>query len=351
VYCFDAGSGQLLWQTPIPKAPPRPHVRGAEEREREETGLEEHRVEYFEGDTSYAASTPAVDGMHVAVAFSTGELACLDFQGKVLWTRALDVARNHYGYANSLLLWRDRLIVQADQGDADDGRSALLALDLATGQEVWRTARPVGGSWASPLLIGAAGHEQVVTAADPYVMAHDPQSGAELWRIKCLNEDTAPSPIFEGGLILAVRSRDGDSEVLALRPDGMGDVTDSNIVWRCPGEAPDIPSPAAAGGLVFLLRANGTLTCRDLKTGAQVWSHDFEGCQFRSSPAVVGDKLYLLSQQGVLIVVAVGRDFHELGRCDLGEGCDASPAFAPGRMYVRTRQHLYALGAAGGGGR
>ena len=170
-----------------------------------------------------------------------------------------------------------------------------------------------------------------------------------MWRIKCLKSDTAPSPIFADGLIVAVDSHDPDLEVLALRPDGLGDVTDTHIVWRM-DHGPGIPSPAAAGGLLFLPREDGNVTCRDLKTGAQVWTHDFDGCQFHASASVVGDKIYLLSREGTLIVLAAGRQFRELSRCVIGEeGCEATPAFGPGRMYVRTLGHLFALGAASGG--
>jgi outer membrane protein assembly factor BamB len=323
VYCFDARSGRLRWQRPVEtpegKAAPPPKV---------------------EKKAGYAAPTAVTDGRRVAAIFANGDVAAFDFEGKPLWARSLGVPKNTYGHAASLVLYRNMVLVPYDQGRPEDRKSRLFALDAATGKTLWEALRPVSDSWTTPIVIEAGGAAQVVTAADPWVIAYNPLTGAEVWRAKCLRGDVAPSPVFADGVVYVVNT---GADLVAIRADGQGDVTKSHILWRSPDNLPDVISPLAGGGLVWTLLTYGTLTCYDARDGRIVYEHDLDAA-FWSSPSLVGDSIYLTSEKGVTFIVSATREFKELGRSELGENAYASPAFLDGRIYVRGEKHLFAIG-------
>jgi outer membrane protein assembly factor BamB len=250
VYCFDARSGRLRWQRPVEtpegKAAPPPEVEKA---------------------TGYAAPTAVSDGRRVAAIFANGDVAAFDFEGKPLWARSLGVPKNSYGHAASLVMYRNLVLVPYDQGRSEDRKSRLIALDAATGKTLWEVLRPVSGSWATPIVIDAGGKAQVVTAADPWVIAYNPDNGAELWRTKCIGGEVASSPIYAGGLILAIEPY---TKLVAIQPGGQGDVTKTHIAWTVEDSTPDICCPVSSGELLFLLTSEGKLTCYKVKDGTKV---------------------------------------------------------------------------------
>jgi len=325
IYCFDARSGRLRWQRPVEtpegKAAPPPEVEKA---------------------AGYAAPTAVTDGRRVVAIFANGDIAAFDFEGKPLWARSLGVPKNTYGHAASLAMYRNLVLVPYDQGRPEDRKSRLIALDAATGKTRWEALRPVSDSWTSPIVIEAGGAAQVVTAADPWVIAYNPLTGAEVWRAKCLSGDVAPSPVFAGGVVYVVNT---GADLVAIRPDGKGDVTKSHILWRAPDNLPEECSPLAGGGLVWTLLTYGTLTCYDARDGRIVYEHDLDAV-FWSSPSLVGESIYLTSEKGVTFIVSAGREFKELGRSELGENVYASPALLDGRIYLRGEKHLFAIGNA-----
>ncbi len=326
VFCLDASSGAIRWQRPVtPLNAPVPGVEPPEQ-------------------SGAAASTVATDGHRVFAVFASGELGALDFEGHLVWNKRLDFSENGYGHASSLVVWQDRLLVQADQGRDEDNKSSLMALDVRTGEPVWTTKRPVGGSWATPLVVAAGGKTQVITAGDPLLMAHDVTSGAELWRAKVLGGELAPSPAFGNGLVIA--SSPG-RQFTALKVDGSGDVTESHIAWKLDKEIPDVPSPIVFGGLIYTASTEGMVICRELGTGVKVWEHNFE-MEMQASPMIAGERLYLFAQPGDVFVVASGREFRQLAALKMGDEVYASPAVAGDRLFVRTRKLLYCLGASAG---
>jgi outer membrane protein assembly factor BamB len=324
VYCFDAQSGRLLWQGDVPMTPPA-----------------EGKFEMME-DTGYAPSTLATDGRRVYAIFPSGDVAGFDFNGRRLWHKSLGIPDSAYGYASSLDTYEKLVLIQYDQGDGRDGKSRLCALDGITGQIAWEAKRPVPGSWTSPVVVDVAGRAQLITVANPLVISYDPANGTELWRAECVAGDVTPSPIYAGGLVFAIEPY---SQLVALRPDGRGDVTKTHIAWKMDEGAPDICSPVSNGTYVYLLGSEGLLSCYNVADGKKVFEQEFKG-QFRASPSLVGDKLYLLGLKGMMHIVQVGPEYKELGTCELGEECLASPAFADGRIYLRGAQNLYCLGKA-----
>lgn len=327
VFAFDAATGALVWQravTNVPGSPTKP-------------------PEIAES-TGYAAPTMATDGLRVYAIFANGDLAAFTLEGAPVWSQNLGVPHNQYGFATSLAVWQGKVIVQYDQGDAAQGLSKLLAIDGATGRVVWQKARAVPESWASPIVIEAAGKAQIITLAGQWIIAYSAADGAELWRVDGLNGEITPSPIFAGGFVLITSPSD---KLLAIRPDGTGDVTKSHVVWKAEDGIPDITSPVSDGELVFLVTTAGLLTCYEVATGTKIWEHEIE-FDVHATPAVAGGKLIIFGVKGNGLVAQAGREYKEIVRFEPGEGVVASPAFGGGHMYVRGLKTLFCVGSAPG---
>jgi outer membrane protein assembly factor BamB len=322
VFCLDGKTGRLLWRQPVANVPGSPAQPGE-----------------VPDTTGYAASTMASDGRRLYVIFANGDLAALTFEGKLVWSKSFGPLKNPYGHAASLATWRDRLILQLDQGDNEEGRSKLYALEGRTGRVVWQTPRKVGASWATPLVIEAAGKPQVITMAVPWVIAYSAADGAELWRVEGLDGEITPSPIFAGGLVFAVSPSE---KLMAIRPDGKGDVTKTHLAWVVEDNVPDVTSPASNGERVFTLTTGGLLTCLNAKDGKKQWEHDFE-MEFHSSPGLAANHLYLFGQKGTAIVVETGPQFKELYRTEMGDAFHASPAFAPGQILLKGLTNVFCI--------
>ena len=185
VVCLDSKTGQVVWRQPVTNVPGAP-AQPAD----------------VPDSTGYAAATMATDGRRVYVFFANGDCAAFTLEGKPAWSKSFGPLKNPYGHATSLTTWRDRLIVQLDQGDSDDNKSKLYALDGRTGQIVWQRPRKAGASWATPIVFEAAGKAQMITLAVPFIIAYSAADGAELWRVEGLNGEITPSPVFAGGLLI-----------------------------------------------------------------------------------------------------------------------------------------------------
>jgi outer membrane protein assembly factor BamB len=323
VYCFDASSGKLLWQQA---------VEPVADSNAEPLDLME--------DTGFAAPTVVTDGRRVCAIFANGDVGCFDIRGKKLWTRSLGVPESSYGYASSLAMYRNLLLIQYDQTSFEEEKSRFIALNAYSGQPVWEMKRPVSGSWTSPIVARIGDRYQLITCSDPWVIAYDPINGAQLWKAECMGADLAPSPIYANGLVFAVES---NIKLVAIRPDGRGDVTKTHITWSVEDGIPDICSPVSDGKRIFLLTSDGTLTCYQVADGAKLWEKDLGG-DFKASPSLAGGRLYALSEKGVMLIAEAGEQYRELARNELGEDCHASPAFADGRIYVRGLENLYCIG-------
>ena len=156
VFCYNASSGALLWRRAIENVPGSPA-----------------KVPEVPEDTTYAASTMATDGRRVYAMFANGDLGALNFDGSVAWTKYLGPLKNAYGYAASLAVWGNNLLVQLDQGETPQEGSKLISLQGASGRVLWERSRPVPASWATPIVIEAAGKTQIITLAKPWVIAYD----------------------------------------------------------------------------------------------------------------------------------------------------------------------------------
>ena len=324
VYCFDAESGKLLWQKAVPALP--------------QAVSEPPEVTE---DTGFAAPTAVTDGQRIYAIFANGDVICLNFTGKIIWARNLGLPDSVYGYATSLVMYQNLLIIKYDQATEEDGLSKLLALEGSSGKTVWEVKRPVANSWSTPIIINADTPEkaQLITCADPLVIAYAPDTGAEIWRAKCMYGDVAPSPVYANGLVYVIRPNE---ELIAIRTNGHNDVTDSHIAWRGEEGIPDIASPLTNGKIVLLL-SGGLITCYNAENGTHLWEKELE-MDFNASPSLVGNRIYLMNTKGVMLIIEAGREFREITKCPLGENVNTSPAFAEGRIYLRGKKHLFCIG-------
>jgi len=319
VYCYDIDTGSMLWNQQIAGNAGVPEVTD---------------------DTGYSASTPATDGRLVYAIFAAGDIAAIDFEGRLVWSRTFAPLDNAYGHASSLEVWKNLVFVQLDQGhSAGDGKSMLYALNAETGNTVWQVQRPVQGSWTSPAVFSTPSGDQLITVAAPYVISYDPATGSELWRAECMSGDAAPSPVYAGGKVYVCQEY---ARVAAIATDGRGDVTETHILWSGYDGLPDIVSPLTDGELLYLVNSYGLVTCLDASNGETVWEHYFD-VEFKASPVLAGRLVYLLDTDGVMHVFENAREFRLVATAELGETVHATPAFLNGRIYLRGERHLYCI--------
>jgi outer membrane protein assembly factor BamB len=320
VFCFDTADGKMLWHKPVGK-PGKPLPK------------EDEEGRYF------ATSTCATDGRRVYAIFETGDVAAFDYQGNQVWAKNLGKPDNQYGYATSLEVCQNTLLVQWDEGDEEANKSKIIALNTATGAEAWKSApRPVGASWATPILINTGAREQLIACGNPWLMSYDPANGTELWRAKICRGEVTPSAVFAGGFVVTA-----NEELHATKPDGTGDVTKSHVAWKAQDGIPDICSPLCDGKYVYLLTSSGILTVYELASGKKAYEKEVE-MEFKASPSGAGGRIYLAVEKGVTVVFQGGPEYKELARSSLGEEMSASPAFADGRIYLRGKNNLFCLG-------
>ena len=325
VFGFDANTGALVWRRAVTNVPGSPATPPA-----------------IPEGTGFAAATMAVDGRRVCAIFANGDLAAFHLDGRPAWSKNLGVPKNQYGHAASLAVFEDRLIVQLDQGEAEQARSRLYAFDTLTGRVVWERTRRIPESWSSPCLADAPGGPQIIALGGTWVMAYAARDGAELWKAEILTGEITPSPIFAAGLVLIVSPND---RLAAFRPDGQGDVSKSHLAWSAEDNVPDVSSPVSNGDLVFTANTPGMLTCFDVKDGKKLWEHDL-GFEVNATPVIAGDRLLVLGRKGGVAIASVAREYKEIGRFDMGEPILASPAIAGDRLFIRSTQTLYCIGTA-----
>jgi outer membrane protein assembly factor BamB len=323
VFCYDAAYGDLLWQRVVENVP----------------GSPAQQPEIYE-QPGFAASTMATDGRYAFVIFANGDLAAFTVDGQPVWSNNIGVPKNPYGHATSLAIWPGKLFVQLDQDEGARGGSRLLAFDCATGRPLWERARPVPASWASPIIVETGGKIQLITLGQPWIISYSAADGSELWRAELLDGEITPSPIFSSGLVVAINP---SGSLVAIRPDGNGDVTKSHLAWATEDIMPDVTSPVSNGELIFTVTTTGGLTCFDLKDGKRLWDRNLE-MEVQASPGIAGGRLLLTGTKGELVVVEAAREFREVGRTRLDDVFYASPAFVDGRMYLRGTTNLWCLG-------
>jgi outer membrane protein assembly factor BamB len=313
VSCFDRHTGQLLWEKAVTDVPGTPS-----------------RLPNPTEDTGFSAPTMAVDGNHVYAIFATGDLIAFDLEGNRVWAVNPGLPENHYGHSSSLMVYRDKLVVQYDTGRG--GR--MLAVNIADGSTIWDVSRDNQISWSSPILIQKDNKMQIVTTADPYVAGHDLETGEELWRVEALMGEVAPSAAYADGVVFATNEY---ARTVAVKPE-----PGAEFLWEDNYYLSEVSSPVAYNGFLFLATSYGDLVCHDASNGELLWEKHFDN-GFYSSPMIAEDRLYIIDMGGVMHILKADDSAEIINQPELGEKAYALPAFADGRIYIRSNNALFCI--------
>jgi outer membrane protein assembly factor BamB len=290
-----------------------------------------------------ATPTPVTDGKLLYTWFGSGQLFALDMNGKLVWTRHIGEEyfpfNTRWGHGSSPTLYKDMIILPCYHVE----NSYLLALDKNTGKERWKVDRGKENvSHCTPLIIqGPAGEELIINSHDR-IEAFDPTSGELLWFAGSERQTPIPSPVFQNGIIYMVRGY-RNSDFLAIRPGGRGDVTSSNILWRTKSGASYVPSILYYNGLIYVTNEVGIVTCADAETGKTVWKQRLGGIFF-ASPVAGDGKVYIVSETGETFVIGAGREGRILATNNLDKRILASPAISNGKLFLRSDGTLFCIG-------
>lgn len=326
VLCLDARSGQTLWTRSLdfdtcPKHP----------------------------KSSWASSTPAVDGERVYAVFADVKhlvLSAFDFDGKPAWRRDMGGFESQHAQGASPIVFEDLVILVDDQ----DGPSSVIACDKRTGKTVWRVKRNSGSqatSYATPFIFRPKdGPPQLIcSSSHSGVSALDPRSGETIWTTGKLPQRTVASPVTSAGLIFQTCGSSGQWRLMvAVDPSGKGDVAKSNVRYERKQILPYVHTPLVMGNYLYLWSDHGIVCCVDPLTGRDVWTKRIGG-DYSGSPVGASSMIYNVNEAGDVIVLAAGPQFKQFGRLSLGEACHSTPAIANGRIYFRTFHHLACVAA------
>ena len=317
---FDRTSGRLLWQQVVLDAP-----------------LEKkHQL------NSFASSTPATDGQAIYVTFldrSEMVVAAYDLAGQQKWLVRPGAFASVHGYCSCPVLFEDKVIINGDH----DGDAYLVALDRATGKTIWKIERENKlRSYSTPLIRQIGGRTQMVLSGSKCVASYDPHDGSRHWIIDGPTEQFVASMVFNGKLLFLTAGFP-EHHMMAIRPDGSGNVTDTHIAWRTRKGAGYVPSPIAAGDYFLAVSDDGIGSCFEADTGNRLWMERL-GTHYSSSLVTAGGLVYFGSDEGTTTVVRPGAKLDVVAENKLGEYCYASPAISQGQIFLRGEQHLYCVG-------
>jgi outer membrane protein assembly factor BamB len=315
--------------------------------------------EFFHRFNSHASPTPVIEPGRVYITFGSPGTACLDTKtGQVLWERR-DLECNHFrGAGSSPILYGGLLIMHFDGSD----HQYVAALNKETGETVWRTDRSIDfkdlgpdgkpeldgdlrKAYATPHVAQFNGSPLLISQGAKAAYGYDPLTGREYWRIEERSSHSAGTrPLVGHGLIFFPTGW-SNGQLLAVRPDGKGDVTDSHVAWRVTRGVPKKPSLLLLDDLLFMVNDGGVAICLEAKTGKEVWSERVGG-NYSASPLAAGGRIYFFSEEGKTTVIEAGRQFKKLGENHLEDGFMASPAVSGDALILRTRSAVYRIETA-----
>lgn len=322
--CLDAKTGDVVWDREVftedGATAPRPHKKN-----------------------SHASPTPVVEGNNVYVHFGHMGTACLSAKdGAPVWANRDLAYKPVHGNGGSPVIAGKHLVFSIDGID----KQAVIALDKATGKVAWQTPRnnKTGASpfsFSTPLLITVE-KEQLVSAGSGVVMALDPITGKEFWRVTYgAGYSVVPKPVFANGLVYVCTGYN-TANLVAIKPDGAGDVTKTHVAFTVKKGVPHNPSPLVIEDALYLISDKGILSCLDATTGAERWSERVGG-DFSASPLYAGGLVYLLDEADTTTVFKPGAAYDEVARNKLGEKAQASCGVDGDALLLRTEKALYRI--------
>lgn len=341
---LDRATGQCLWTEQV----------GSAETMRE---APQRSVQTFHRLHNNASPSPITDGQRVVVHFGNGDLAAYDFDGQRLWKQNLQERYGTYsiwwGHANSPVLFED-LVISVCMQDSLAGvsdklaPSYLVAHDISTGRERWKSMRMTGAdaeqcdSYTTPVLFRTPSRWELIVMGGNQVDAYDPASGRQLWFLPgIVGGRTITGPTVAHDMVFVTQGMRKD--VLAVNLGGDGKLSRRDVAWKQTEATPDTCSPVVWGEWLFTLTDNGIVKCYNARTGRQQWKERLPG-DYKASPVAAEGRLYVVNTTGLTTVMAADDRFEKLAQNQLDDETIASPAISNGRIYLRGRKTLYAIG-------
>ncbi|HVX60939.1 MAG TPA: PQQ-binding-like beta-propeller repeat protein [Pirellulales bacterium] len=328
LFSLDRKTGKMLWRRSVLKSP----------------------LEKKHALNSYASSTPATDGELVYVTFLEGTqqgeakganmaVAAYDYDGNRKWLVRPGPFSSVHGYCSCPVLFEDKVIVNGDH----DGDAYLVALDRQTGEIAWKTPREnKTRSYSTPIIRDIDGRTQMILSGSLSVASYDPRTGSRHWIIDGPTEQFVASMVYNGKYLFMTAGFP-EHHILAIRPDGRGNVTDTHIVWRTKENTSYVPSPVAVGDYFLIVSDAGIASCYEAETGRRAWKQRI-GPHYSASLVSANGLAYFLSDEGKMTIVKPGQEYEAVAVNELGEPCYASPAISRSQIFLRAEKHLYAIG-------
>ncbi|MFC2123281.1 PQQ-binding-like beta-propeller repeat protein [Bacteroidota bacterium] len=313
---------------------------------------------------SYATPTPCIEEGYVYVNFGRYGTACISTgKGSVVWQRTDLQCTDIQGPGSSLVLYKNTLIVHCEGIDVQ----YIVALDKATGETIWRTDRPkelydelgpIGKkAYITPLIINVNGRDLMISNGSAVCIAYDPDTGEEVWRIPGGVDSTISMPFSDGKSVyfytgFFTPEHDDPyadleisyAELLAVNPDGQGDILETNVLWRMKAPILQLLTPIVKNGLIYTIDSKSIMMCIEAKTGEVIWSERVKG-KFNASPVYANGNIYFSSTQGNIIVIKAGRELDIIAETKMDGEIWATPAILRNSILVRTSKYLYRIGA------
>jgi outer membrane protein assembly factor BamB len=307
---------------------------------------------------TYASPTPCIEKGFVYVNYGSLGTACIrTTDGTVVWSRT-DLKCNHVqGPGSSPVIYKNLLILHYEGTDV----RFIIALDKATGKQVWKKERPVKPyetmaeigrkAYITPIIVNVKGRDLLISNGSAVCCAYDPLSGEELWYVIRGDESTVPMPFAENGVVYFYCGcmRDADSpnytEILAVNPDGKGDIAATNVLWkkRDNQNQTQMLTPVIKDGLIYTINTKNFMQCIDAKTGTEIWT-ERQSANFNSSPVYAEGNIWFFSVKGDVIAVKAGRKYEVVAQNHMDSGIWGTPAFLRNSIILRTENYLCRIG-------
>ena len=322
--CLDRSDGRVIWSRGIDANLPQTEYGG------------------FIALHGYSSNTPVTDGQSVYAFFGSSGVFAFDLAGKPLWKAPVGDQIHKWGSATSPVLYNDLLIVNASIES-----ESIVALNKATGEEVWRTGG-IERSWGTPLIVDAIeGGRELVVSCQGKVLGLDPATGKQLWECANVDDYICPSVIAADGIVFATGGR--KPLTIAIRTGGRGDVTGTHMLWELK-KTPKVATPVYHDGYLYWLDNKGIAYCADAKTGEEIYEERMGisggGDKVYASGVVADGKLYYVTRQGGTIVLAAGTKFDQLAQNELDDESvfNATPVVSRSQLLIRSDRFLYCIG-------
>jgi outer membrane protein assembly factor BamB len=307
---------------------------------------------------TYASPTPCIEKGFVYVHYGSMGTACINTtNGSIVWKRADFKCKHIQGPASSPVIYKNLLLLHFEGTDV----RYIVALDKSNGKLIWRSDRPaepyepiteIGRkAYITPIIINVKGRDMLISNGSAVCIAYEPSTGKEIWRVAGGAESTVAMPFTEKGVVFwytgYMVAGDGTNftELLAVNPDGNGDITSTNVLWKKRDELSrnQCLTPVINAGLIYTINTRNILMCLDAATGEEIWSTHMTS-NYDASPIYVNGNIWFFSVKGEVLVIKAGRKYEVVAKNQMDSGIWATPAILRNSVILRTQKYLYRIG-------